>query len=605
MRWFLVACLAGGVMVACAASESDDATTAGSGGAGQGGATTGGAGGGLTIGSGGSTTTTSAGGSTGQGGGFVCPQGAVICDMNTAKVCDGMGGYSTEIPCGNQTCIPNIGCASCNPGSGTCNGNVSTVCDNDGQGTTDYICDPVQGVTCNPNSGLCEGTCATKNLGQSYVGCDYFPTVTNNELVNQNVSNYAVAVANTTNQTANITVTRGNNNVTTDVVAPNSVQVIILPWIAQLSDQQGTKIVSDGAYRLRSDNPITVYQYNPIQYQVNNSFTYTNDASLLLPVNAWTGNYRVVSRNSWRFTSTTNYPGLYAVTASEDNTSVTLTPSATGGNVQAGAGVASNGTGTVTLNAGDVLQVFTNPSGGFPDASDLTGTLVTATKPVQVIGGHTCTNVPHNITACDHLEESMPPLETVATEYFATAAYINSNTTKVRMVRVVATAPNTTITYNPPQSGAPTSLTNAGDYFEIPLNNQDFLVSASQPILVAQYMAGQTAGGGTGDPAMTLSVATAQYRNEYLFHAPTNYSANFVNVVAPTGTTVTLDGNPVSGWQTVGTTGFDVARVQLSNGGNGNHTITSGQPFGISVYGYGQYTSYWYPGGLDLTPLGL
>jgi hypothetical protein len=28
--------------------------------------------------------------------------------------------------------------------------------------------------------------------------------------------------------------------------------------------------------------------------------------------------------------------------------------------------------------------------------------------------------------------------------------------------------------------------------------------------------------------------------------------------------------------------------------------ITSSQPFGISVYGHGQDTSYWYPGGLDL-----
>ena len=26
-------------------------------------------------------------------------------------------------------------------------------------------------------------------------------------------------------------------------------------------------------------------------------------------------------------------------------------------------------------------------------------------------------------------------------------------------------------------------------------------------------------------------------------------------------------------------------------------------PFGITVYGYGQYTSYWYPGGLNLTDL--
>jgi hypothetical protein len=40
--------------------------------------------------------------------------------------------------------------------------------------------------------------------------------------------------------------------------------------------------------------------------------------------------------------------------------------------------------------------------------------------------------------------------------------------------------------------------------------------------------------------------------------------------------------------------------VTLSNAGDGNHTANGDQPFGISVYGYGQYTSYWYPGGLNL-----
>ena len=46
--------------------------------------------------------------------------------------------------------------------------------------------------------------------------------------------------------------------------------------------------------------------------------------------------------------------------------------------------------------------------------------------------------------------------------------------------------------------------------------------------------------------------------------------------------------------------GYSVARVQLSNAGDGNHEITGSAPFGISVYGYGDDTSYWYPGGLDL-----
>lgn len=42
----------------------------------------------------------------------------------------------------------------------------------------------------------------------------------------------------------------------------------------------------------------------------------------------------------------------------------------------------------------------------------------------------------------------------------------------------------------------------------------------------------------------------------------------------------------------------------LSNAGDGNHVINGNQKFGIQVYGYGQFTSYWYPGGqnLDLVP---
>src|SRR5690606_13738503 len=102
----------------------------------------------------------------------------------------------------------------------------------------------------------------------------------------------------------------------------------------------------------------------------------TNDASLLLPVNAWTGDYVVAS---YAHFPQLGYPGFYAVTARLDGTTVTLSPSATGKLVQAGGGVAADGTGAVVLNAGDVLQVVTAPGG------DLTGTAISADKPVQVI----------------------------------------------------------------------------------------------------------------------------------------------------------------------------------------------------------------------------
>lgn len=373
-----------------------------------------------------------------------------------------------------------------------------------------------------------------------------------------------------------------------------------MPWVPALDEQKTQKVV-DGAYRLRSTRPVTVYQYNPIQYAKGGQFSYTNDASLLFPVNVWTGNYRVVSRNHWA----AGYGGFYAVTASEDNTLVTVTPSPTGGNILAGAGLAANGTGTVTMDAGDVLQVFTKGGGGVPDVSDLTGTGIAADKPVQLIGGHLCTNVPITVVACDHIEESMPPLETLATDYIVTAPLITAAGTKVRMVRMVATAPLTTLTYEPPQPGAPTQLGVTGSYAEIPLTGADFSIHSSAPIMVAEYFTGQQQGGGAGDPAMSLAVATAQYRTSYLFHAPTNYQSNYVNVVAPVKAIVLLDGISLVSFAPIGNTGFGVARVPLNNAGNGNHNISATLPFGISVYGYGQYTSYWYPGGLDLTPLGL
>ena len=69
------------------------------------------------------------------------------------------------------------------------------------------------------------------------------------------------------------------------------------------------------------------------------------------------------------------------------------------------------------------------------------------------------------------------------------------------------------------------------------------------------------------------------------------------------GAKVTLDAAPVAGFKPIGATGFGVVRLALGDNIDGNHDIQSDKPVGISVYGYGQYTSYWYPGGLDLEPL--
>src|SRR5690606_24347097 len=116
-----------------------------------------------------------------------------------------------------------------------------------------------------------------------------------------------------------------------------------------------------------------------------------------------------------------------------------------------------------------------------------------------------------------HLEESIFPYETLSDHYIVTAPAVPSLPNgKIQNVRIIAVEPNTTLSYDPPQSGAGTFLANPGQFVEI-RNANSFAVSGDKRFLVAQYMNGQDAGGGTGDPAMTLAVATAQFRREYLF----------------------------------------------------------------------------------------
>jgi hypothetical protein len=520
------------------------------------------------------------------GGEPPCRAGDVVCEDGVAKVCDGMGGFSSEDPC-DEACAPGLGCVLCIPGEAMCDGNVSQVCTPDGDGWIENECDPVQGVECSAATGQCVGACAPASLGNSYIGCDYYPTVTQQlDVYNTAPANqFAVAVSNTSNVQTQVTITRGPNMIGQHTVAPGSVEVIILPWVDELTKGYGpTAIVSDGAYRLRADQPVTVYQYNPVEASV------TNDSSLLLPVNVWTGAYVVAAWPHW-----SSYPGFYAVVAARDATSVTVTAPGGGTSIQAGAGVSGQGFGNVMLDAGDVLQVVTSAGG------DPTGTLVSADGPVQVLGGHTCTQVPIGTTACDHLEEAMFPIETLSTDYIVAPPVQVPNTAalKAQVVRVIAAFDDTNLQFTP-DMGVNTHLAVAGDFVEIPMTTTEFRLTSDNRVLVAQYMVGQSAGYGTSDPAMVLTVPLDQYRSNYLFFAATSWTANFVDIIAPTGAEVSVDGDPVGAFSPVGMTGYSVARVGLSNAGNGNHTVVANQDVGIGVYGVQSFGSYWYPGGLDL-----
>ena len=105
---------------------------------------------------------------------------------------------------------------------------------------------------------------------------------------------------------------------------------------------------------------------------------------------------------------------------------------------------------------------------------------------------------------------------------------------------------------------------------------------------------------GVGDPAMARAIPSEQYRNAYTFLTPETYSSSFVSVGAPTGTRVEIDGRLITGFTPVGESGVSTARIPVSPG---VHHIEGRRAFGVLVYGFGTYTSYLYPGGLDFIEL--
>ena len=540
-----------------------------------------------------------------------CIEGTVRCNGLVPQSCVA-GKFHDGATCAT-VCAPRIGCATCLPGTGTCTGDHAHYCDQAGGGFIDDTCDPLQGIACDPSSGQCKGACTSESLGASYIGCEYYPTVTGNAV--GTVFDFAIAVANASNAVATVTIEGGALAAPMTLMVPaNAVKVQILPWqldlklcSAQIPDGCSTPaaggLIAKGAYHVRSTNPVTVYQFNSLEFMTIKDNTlydsFSNDASLLLPTNVWRARYYAAAWGALLEGSSGNYPSELAVTARADATTVTINSKAASIAAPGAPAFSINTPQSILLNAGDVLEI-TSLTG------DFTGSLVTSDKPIQVVSGHYCTLVPAGVSSCDHLEESMFSVDALGEKYMINAPAVTSLPMgKVEIVRIIGTQAGTTLTYDPPQPGAPTLIANAGDFVEVPSSASSYMLTASAKVLVAQYMEGETAGGMTGDPSMALAVPVEQFRSTYLFHSPLTYDTNFVDVTAPMGAVVMLDGAPVT-LQAVAGTGYGLARVTPLGAGpnaDGNHNIVGTMPFGISVYGYGQYTSYWYPGGLNVTDL--
>jgi len=423
---------------------------------------------------------------------------------------------------------------------------------------------------------------------------------------------------------------------------------IELPWIPELLgnpyvDQYSTK-VEDGAYRIASDVPVTVYQFNPLEYKEETEdgpvFSHTNDASLLLPTHTLTGDYYIMSRPTMLHFQipreaycggaaqlpcpdlwTSSSPGFVAIVGIEPTPTIvdisvkSRTAPSFDGSIPA---LKPGDTYSTTLQQGEVLQLVSSTPGECRKGSpydtpaftqyayctvgknyDLTGTEVNASGRIAVISGHNCAFVPYYRWACDHLEEMMLPLQAWGDQFYI--AITKPIREEPNLIRILSASDKNTIRFTP-QVHRDVTL-DRGEYLEFE-TGEDFQVLGKQAIMVAQFLVGQDYEGlgssgafGMGDPGMSLGIPMQQWRNQYSFLAPTTFEENYVNVIARADQTILLDGKLVGDFHPIEGTSISVARVSIEGG---QHTISTNFPFGIMVYGYATYTSYIYPGGLDL-----
>ncbi|WP_045857466.1 IgGFc-binding protein [Teredinibacter purpureus] len=356
---------------------------------------------------------------------------------------------------------------------------------------------------------------------------------------------------------------------TTVTVVPGDVTVVDIPLSANIWTSNAV-----------SNNAIRVYAAEEFVSYMVNLRGFTSDAALALPIDTMNTQYIVASYTP------SFYGSQFTVYAAYDNTEVTITPTAATTGHPAGTPYA------VTLNTGEAYFLVTQGRGA---AADLSGTLIESSKPVGVINGERCTNVPNNISACDHIFEVAQPVQS-----WGTSALVANLPDRPAgsIYRIFASEDNTDILLD---NTVIASGVGKGKFHETPFLAGEHNFSSDKPIFVVQYMPGQSSTGATtGDPAMGNMIPPEQYLNAYTFSTVggAQFAEHYLTLIAHNADigSVTLDGIaiPFEFFRSIPSSLYSAAVIQLSEG---VHETFSPNGHGITIEGYNSYDSYIYPGG--------
>jgi hypothetical protein len=515
-----------------------------------------------------------------------------------------------------------------------CHGNVIAECPTD------------QGCA----GGKCvSDACLASKLSASSYGCDYWALQT--DLVDQvQGACFAAIVANTWNSSVKLKVEYQGMLLQVEAftripvgqgkklqyapydagagLAPGQAAVLFLareptnpqqnlpacPVPAAIAAKTGASGTGRGnAFHITADRPVVAHQMLPY----GNPALGATSATLLLPVSAWGTSYVAINAYAKSQLLSGLQPSL-DVLAQEDGTEVTLLPKA---DIVGGNGVdpaPANKPVTYHLKRGEHLQITQD--------AELTGSPLSANKPVGVWGGASCMDVPADQGTCDGGQQQLPPVGAMGHDYVA-ARYRDRGAGAFGVEsppwRIVGLVDGTQLTYDPPQN-APAEV-KRGEVIEFtaPGPFEVFSQDPSHPFYLGQYMTGGSKFDGEGDPEWVNVVPTEQYLPSYVFFTEPDYPETELVVVRPRrggGATadVVLDcAGSIQGFQPLNSH-YEWARVDLVTGNfkdvgscsTGVHAMKSAVPFGVTVWGWGTnavpgtaFVSYAYPAGASAAKL--
>ncbi len=396
---------------------------------------------------------------------------------------------------------------------------------------------------------------------------------------------------------AELKITDGSYD-TSFAILPNVVSTVNLPLSVEDNTNETPMLQ---AIHIVADTNISVYV---IYHKL-----YSSDSYMALPVTSLGTDYTAVCYPTNAESDAIN-PGAdyvndphaseFGIIATQDSTIVSITPSSSTMNSHP-VGVPFS----VILNQGETYLVYGNP---FDETSDLTGSSVSATKPIAFLSGHDRAEIYHGQGLSRNcLVEQIPPTGTLGTS-FITAPYAGRPLAENDYFRVVAVVDSTVIL----QNGVAMSPINAGQFYGFSTMTPT-QIQTNNPVILAQYSQSETDDKGHyagslnqaeydkwgWDPTMLIVPPTQQFLSSYIFANQMDpaFDSNFVNVVIPDTAvaSLVLDGGPVATpfTQIVGS-GYSYAQISLQQG---SHFIHASAPFGLYMYGIAPADAYANTGG--------